>query len=711
MKVLMFAMGLFIIAVLSNLVLAIFVLGNNPRARLNRVFGVLALVVAAWSVVTYFEDTAIGAPFIDSLVILDFILASSMVQLFFWFCYTLTSHKNQALLIINSIGLVMCIGLVLAGQIVEIQLIEEKVSFMPLAGYSVFLGYLAYGILGGLILLANRYRKVRGREHTQIAYIFYGLFLCALTIVVTNVVLPNYFEVPPAVTRIGIYSTLFLTGAMAYVIIRHRFLSIRLLVARSVAYVLLIAALAGIYATGLFWVSWVLFPGSETTAAQNWVYIVLAVLLAITFQPLREFFERMTDKVLFRDHYDSQSVLSSFGRVLVGEVQLEALAHKSLQHICDELKISHGHLYVLDGGEIYHVSHYGSVPRRLPALPRLKALRHRLAVTDELEMGKERSVLEDFGMRVSLHLRTKSELVGYVLLGDKQSGDIYVEQDIKLIEIMGQELAVAISNAKAYDRIAHFNETLQQKVDDATARLREANLHLKDLDKAKDEFISIASHQLRTPLTSIKGYLSMILDGDAGKITKQQREFIEYAFGGSQRMMHLISDLLNVSRMSAGKFRLEKTEVDVVNMVAEEVEQLKQAAAAKGLVLKFKPPAKKLPKIMIDENKTRQVVMNFIDNALYYTKEGSVTAEVTRTANNLELTVVDTGIGVPEAARNSMFTKFYRASNAQQVRPDGTGLGLYLAKKVIEDQGGTIIFESTEGRGSTFGFSLPLNTK
>jgi signal transduction histidine kinase len=129
------------------------------------------------------------------------------------------------------------------------------------------------------------------------------------------------------------------------------------------------------------------------------------------------------------------------------------------------------------------------------------------------------------------------------------------------------------------------------------------------------------------------------------------------------------------------------------------------------LELVFVAPPRPLPPVMLDENKTRQVIMNFIDNAIYYTQQGSVKVAVEQVGQRAQLRVTDTGIGVPKDAQAHLFTKFFRASNAQGVRPDGTGLGLYLAKRVVEDQDGTIIFETQEGKGSTFGFSLPLSSK
>jgi signal transduction histidine kinase len=146
----------------------------------------------------------------------------------------------------------------------------------------------------------------------------------------------------------------------------------------------------------------------------------------------------------------------------------------------------------------------------------------------------------------------------------------------------------------------------------------------------------------------------------------------------------------------------------MVKMIDEEVHQLEQHAQAKGIRLIFERPPEPLPPAQIDDNKTRQVVMNFIDNAIYYTTHGEVRVKLEQTGDTVHFEVTDTGIGVPDDAKKKLFTKFYRAGNAQTLRPDGTGLGLYLAKRVVQDQGGTIIFSSVEGKGSTFGFELPL---
>jgi signal transduction histidine kinase len=294
-------------------------------------------------------------------------------------------------------------------------------------------------------------------------------------------------------------------------------------------------------------------------------------------------------------------------------------------------------------------------------------------------------------------LQVRGEVIGVMVVGSPQSAGQLGFYQKSLLERLTMAVGVAIDSTLLYTQ-----------AQEAAARLRAANRHLKELDRAKDEFISMASHQLRTPLTTIKGYLSMMLDGDAGRVSKSQREFLESAFHGSQRMVGLIADLLNVSRMSAGKFVIEQHPADLDQMVADEVKQLQDRATAKRLKLTYRPPAAGLPLVRLDEAKTRQVVMNFIDNALYYTKSGQVVVSLVRQDDGVEFRVQDTGIGVPRASRARLFGKFFRAANARRLRPDGTGLGLFLAKQVVEEQGGRIIFESVEGQGSVFGFSLPL---
>lgn len=250
---------------------------------------------------------------------------------------------------------------------------------------------------------------------------------------------------------------------------------------------------------------------------------------------------------------------------------------------------------------------------------------------------------------------------------------------------------------------------LQSQIDEATIELRKANEELRRLDETKDEFVSMASHQLRTPLTSIKGYISMVLEGDAGDINEDQRRLLTEAFTSSERMVRLIGDFLNVSRLQNGKFMIDRsTRVDLSEIVRQEIVNVKEIAGARGIGVAFHQPAH-YPALYIDEDKIRQVIMNFLDNAVFYSGDSkAITVRLYTSEGSAVFEVVDHGIGVPAVAQKRLFAKFFRAENALKQRPDGTGVGLYLAKQVITGHGGKVVFSSTEGKGSTFGFRLPI---
>ena len=290
-------------------------------------------------------------------------------------------------------------------------------------------------------------------------------------------------------------------------------------------------------------------------------------------------------------------------------------------------------------------------------------------------------------------LMARRKLVGLLVVGFLGAAADVNQADITLMDRLSESVGVALDNKLLFEENQHV---LRQ--------LKLSNTKLKALDEAKDDFISMASHQLRTPLTSVKGYISMIREGDAGKVTPSQEEMLNQAFFSAQRMVYLIADLLNVSRLRTGKFVIDATPVNLSQMISEELEQVNELAKVNSQKLVYKP-LPDFPELMLDDVKTRQVIMNFVDNALHYTPaKGTVTVTLKYTPTSVEMRVKDDGIGVPRAEQPHLFTKFYRAGNARKVRPDGTGLGLFMAKKVIVAQGGSVIFDSKEGKGSTFGF-------
>lgn len=231
----------------------------------------------------------------------------------------------------------------------------------------------------------------------------------------------------------------------------------------------------------------------------------------------------------------------------------------------------------------------------------------------------------------------------------------------------------------------------------------------KLIERMKTEFVSLAAHQLRTPLSAIKWTLRMILDGDLGKITKEQEDFLNKTYQSNERMISLINDLLNVARIEEGRYLFKLVPVQVEELVRSTINIYKDEIKRKKITLDFQKPKIRLPKIQIDEEKIGLAIQNLIENALRYTNPGGrMTISLKGGIKEIELSVKDTGVGIPKEQQGRVFSKFFRGANVIRMEAEGSGLGLFITKNIIEAHGGRIWFNSEENKGAAFYFVLPL---
>jgi signal transduction histidine kinase len=705
----------YIPAIVGILAIGLFVLLNARNAK-NRAFALFSLFIALWLACLYFADISHSSHI--SLWILRFALffASIAILMFDYFTLifpypTIIPKFKQfyyalPLLIVALLSLTPIVlpAVTVQGFIAE----PENTSFIYTLSDIVSVLYLIIGVG----FLVRKLTRSDYQQKQQIKFVLIGITIAVVTNVFTGDIL-TLFKVDKSYIDFGGFSLLLFSFFVAYAMFKHGFLDIRLLVARTVAYILTLGCIAVAYSAIIIIVLSRFDKSTHISEGQNLLYISLAVFLALTFQPIKRFFDRLSNRLFYRDAYDPQIFLDQFNRTLVLSYELNKLLQSSSTVIEENLKSSFC-LFIIKKTPMRPGRIVGATNQQIftdtdvTFLTTMHRLRQKVIVTDELgesQLNLKRALQNNkIAVFAELFASTSDQDIGYIALGSKKSGNPYSSQDLRIIEIIANELVIAIQNALRFEEIQNFNLTLQGKVDDATRKLRHANERLKALDETKDDFISMASHQLRTPLTSIKGYISMVLEGDAGRITKMEREMLSQAFFSSQRMVYLIADLLNVSRLKTGKFIIESCEVNLATLVQQELEQLEETADSRQLSLSFDQP-KNFPDVMLDETKIRQVIMNFVDNAIYYTPAGGhIGVQLINNPNTIELRVKDDGIGVAKSEQPHLFTKFYRASNARAARPDGTGLGLFMAKKVIIAEGGSLIFESEQGRGSTFGF-------
>lgn len=707
----MFEILTLIVSVAVNTILGLTVLMNNPQKDVNKRFFYLSLSMGLWAFMTYLSIHPVG---LAQITWVRLVLASAALQDYF----VLSSF---AIFPNGSFRSVRFAKPAFYYLLFVMFLTQTPLVFKGLDSHSqpivrpgiVFFMVLIFGFLGTAVyLLLKRFRRSSGVMKSQLRVVIAGVATCFAAIVFTNFVLVSIFNNTSLISYAPLL-TLILTGSMAYAILKHRLFDIRLAVARSVAYIMTFALVIIVY-TGLAFFVDQLFASSHGSLAapQRIFYVVLAVVTAVAFQPIKRFFDKTTNRIFFKDAYEPQTLLDNLSSILVGNIRLDSVLVESSRTIAASMRLAGcGFLVFHPDKTVEQIGTAYFTSRNLSddMVAQVKHSREPLIITDDLPPSRQglKDYLISIDCSALVRLSTHNARVGYLVVGNKKSGEMLSGLDAKVLGIMADELALAIENALRFEEIRRFNVTLQEKVDEATQQLRHANKRLKELDATKDEFISMASHQLRTPLTTIKGYLSMVLEGDVGPVTKNEREMIQHAFDGAERMVFLIADLLNVSRLQSGKFVIDNKPTDLAKMVEGEITQLQETAKNHRLSLTFHKPDK-FPILSIDDTKIRQVIMNFIDNAIYYTPAGgSIEVALVATDREIRFTVTDTGLGVPKEAQHHLFGKFYRAGNARKMRPDGTGLGLFMAKKVITAQGGAIIFTSVEGKGSTFGFSFP----
>lgn len=255
-------------------------------------------------------------------------------------------------------------------------------------------------------------------------------------------------------------------------------------------------------------------------------------------------------------------------------------------------------------------------------------------------------------------------------------------------------------------------KSVERKVEEKTRELVLANSRLIELDKVKTEFISVAAHQLRTPLSAIKWTLSLLLDEPTDNLTAEQRSLLHKGYESNERIIRLINEMLVVTRIESGKMTYNYSFIHIEDLIDNCLEDFIGEAKTKNVKLVFEQPKERLPYINIDPDKIRTVLQNLIENAVFYTRENSAVI-ISATADDclIKISVKDEGIGIPEQQKVGIFNKFFRAENALKVRTDGSGLGLFVAKSIVEKHNGTIGFDSTEGKGTTFFFTLPCADK
>ena len=296
------------------------------------------------------------------------------------------------------------------------------------------------------------------------------------------------------------------------------------------------------------------------------------------------------------------------------------------------------------------------------------------------------------------------------LAEEKEVFKLYSERLVNKLEKKMLDLEKEITvRTQAEEALKKAQDELELKVDERTKELMQANLRLKELDRLKSKFIASMSHELKTPLNSIIGLTGIILQGISGEITEVQRKELTMVKNSADHLLALISDIIDVSKIEADQIELAIEELDLAELIQGVRDSFKTSVDEKGLKMSLKTPERLI--IKSDSRRAKQVIINLVSNAVKFTDKGEIAINAAKKDKIVEVSVVDTGIGIKKENMKKLFKQFSQFPTEGRPVVEGTGLGLYLSKKIADLLGGEIKVKSEFGKGSKFAFILPLKYK
>jgi signal transduction histidine kinase len=734
---------IYIFSILVNSLLALWVLLNWRKRIVNVIFILFIITLIGWLFTLFLYYNVYDPLLLLFVGRLNFAVVVLMVfwalefAIFFpkevrhlekWKHYLLMGETMVLFLITLFTPLIAENEIIINGS--------RQAMYGPL--YFLFIAHFIFYVFAVISIFIRKIRRFSGIYRMQSYYVLLGLSLTALFGFITNILIPllGFQEF----ANLGPLSTFFLAGSFSYAIVKYRLMDIRMVLSKTAVYFISLSLVIGMGFLAVFINNNLSSPLSFNILLS--LFVVFAVLI---YHPLFKKLESLASKYFYYTFYSYQKVLTDLGYDLTKVLDLEKLSSLITKTLMETMKLErtvillrnqetgtytiqknigfkeeNGISLVKDN----FLTQYLKKTQRPLVYEELSLL---LKDTDNKEEKERIRTLQTNMKRIEavlcVPLLRKEEITGLIVLGSKISGDPYSREDINLLTTLSSQASIALENAKLYEKVEDLSQNLQKKVEEQTKELKkayqraekayrvekEAHHQLKELSRAKDQFIMATQHHLRTPLTVMKGYSSMILEGDYGKVSKKAKEKLQFFQESTEKLIRLVNSFLDISQFQMGKKVLKKKKVSLNSIVKEVIDDLKREAKEKGITLKFKKPEKTIF-IEADKDKLKESFYNITDNAVKYTKEGGVQIRIKKKGNKALTEIEDTGIGMTKEQYQNLFSKmFERGKEAQKAHGLGKGIGLYIASNIIESHKGKVWARSEgKGKGSCFFVELPL---
>jgi nitrogen-specific signal transduction histidine kinase len=692
---------LIIASIIASAMLVFGFLGfdKNRSSATNRLFFLTAASLAVWCMVNFLESQFTSFDLDLIFFKLDFLLSPLVVYFIFIFSLNFpeSNRKFNRYSILFSLPALLISALSFGDNfIINVKLFGNHMIYDYGRYFWLYAAIIiAYIFSAAICQLALNLRQTGWRK-LQTRYLLVGFVLTSAVIIIFDLAYRN--QTPMIIYRIVNFSPVILVSFVFFALSR-RYLSEFKIVLRSIAIFILILSVITLFIYGLA----NYFLRNIIQVPYPWNYLIPSFIVTLGFVPCKNFIEALIDKLFFNKQYKFSELVEKIEKsIYMAGLDLNLALRDVNSIITSALRVDRGLILVLESDSSFRQPVTGDGnglcwKKNHPIIAYLNAYPRQVVARDDLSRGvyigqlppeaaqKIGRALDKDRLSLVIPICLKDKLIGVYLLGQKSSRNPFTKEDFKVLRHTARETSFIIDNAKTYGE-------------------------LKRLDEAKSNFISVVSRQFKTPVTVSRGNLAICLDKDAPKT--ERTEAMKSAFDGIVSLSRQLDQLLLVLEIEEKDILLKKSVLDIPRLLEEVAANNKVNLKNKKIALKMDIP-KSLPLVRGDESKIRKVLDILLVNAINYSLSGgeveiSVKKKMVNKKYRLIVSVSDGGIGVKDENREDVFKKFYRGPEAVLMSPNGFGLGLFIAKRIIDAHGGEIGFDGRPKRGTVFSFYLPF---
>lgn len=682
------------------LFMGIMVLKKNSQSIVNRLFFLFSATAAIWSMLSFLENLVTDLRIAEIILRFDFFFGGVLIFFAFLFLFNFpkVNHKFNWFIPMFMLPMLFVSVFSFSNELIHsVGMSYSGIAFEFGPLFLIYASILLLSILSGIINQIIQYFRVSGVAKMQIKYVLFGFIVVAITALL-NLFFQNIL--PLDIFRLINFSPLFLFACIFYAMVRYHLMDIRFIIRLGAVFSFLLAVIILIYSVLGYMLSEYLFLDKP------WSYIIPSVIIVFSFGKIKDWIEILSDKIFFQKKYRFSDMTSEIENAIrrAGLDLDNALAGIN-EAVSSALKLSAAVIFI-------KTTDYGFLPRHIfgdrkkiktvglgnPIFSYLSKNLNRIIDREELssdfsEYGNIGPLRDDLvnamreaGVALAAPIEFQGKLIGVYALSDKLSHDYFSHEDFKLIKHVTWQLSFAIDNARVYEE-------------------------LKKLDEEKSRFISVVSHQFRTPLTASRFNMELCLDNTLNK--KDRDESLQAAYKGILAISDQLDKLLLVLEIEGGKISPHFDEIDGGQIAVAAADKARRFIEEGGMTLKVDIQNDNLS-FLGDSDKIGKVLSVLLSNALSYGFPGgeislAVRADEKEIDRRITFSVSDDGIGINSESAKNLAKKFYRGKDAVSMSPDGIGLGLFIAKKMVAAHGGELWYESKRKKGTIFNVSFPVN--